>query len=84
MLAVLKLSIVSAGFRTRRCTAAGAPAPDIRYSEYTPALVNDPGWTERLRDLLSGELGEERVVDFPPVMTAEDFGRFGRAGIPHR
>jgi amidohydrolase len=62
--------------------AAGAPEPEVTFSEFTPVLVNDPELTARLVPGLRDELGAERVVEVPRVMTGEDFGRYGVAGVP--
>ncbi len=62
--------------------SAGAPDPEIRFSEFTPALVNDPELVARVLPALRRVLGDDHVVLVSPVMTAEDFGRFGKAGIP--
>jgi hippurate hydrolase len=63
--------------------AAGIPddrAPIVRASEteYTPALYNDPQLTERVAISLKKALGEDNVVQFPPIMASEDFGRYGQ------
>ncbi len=46
-------------------------------NEYTPALYNDPELSERLADVLRGELGEENVRLNKQVMGGEDFAMFG-------
>ncbi|MFY9621871.1 MAG: amidohydrolase [Pyrinomonadaceae bacterium] len=61
--------------------AAGIPedrAPIVKVSEteYTPATYNDPQLTERLARVFEKTLGAGNVVNGPPVMAAEDFGRF--------
>jgi hippurate hydrolase len=62
---------------------AGAPRPpEIRVSESTPATINDPALVGRTVAALKRALGEERVVEVPPIMGAEDFTYYGRAGIP--
>lgn len=62
---------------------AGAPRqPDIRFSESTPATINDPELVGRTVAALKRVLGEERVVEVQPIMGAEDFTYYGRAGIP--
>ncbi len=70
--------------RKAKAAAAGAraPEPDVTFSEYTPALINDVELTARLRETFRTTLGADHVLDFGPVMTAEDFGRYGRAGVP--
>jgi amidohydrolase len=62
--------------------SAGAPEPTIEISEGTPALFNDPNLTERVAAILKNKFGEEKVVPGEPVMGGEDFGRFGKAGVP--
>ncbi|MGE0143435.1 MAG: M20 family metallopeptidase [Planctomycetota bacterium] len=62
--------------------SAGAPEPTITWSEYTPALENDPELTRLVVDAFRAELGEDHVREIAPVMTAEDFGRFRLEGIP--
>ncbi len=47
-------------------------------NEYTPALYNDPDLSNRLADVIRGELGEENVQLSKPVMGGEDFAMFGR------
>ncbi len=61
--------------------AAGIPddrAPIVKTSEteMTPALYNDPQLTERVAKTLQKTLGAENVVQIPPIMASEDFGRF--------
>jgi hippurate hydrolase len=61
--------------------AARAPRPpEVTVSQGTPPTVNDPGLTRRLARRLAADLGGDRVVELRPVMGAEDFGQFGRAG----
>ncbi|WP_281301453.1 MULTISPECIES: amidohydrolase [unclassified Iodidimonas] len=50
--------------------------------EFTPSTYNDPDLTARLVAALSGPLGAENVLETQPVMGGEDFGRYGREGIP--
>ncbi len=61
--------------------AAGIPddrAPIVKASEteMTPALYNDPQLTERVAKTLQTALGAENVVQIPPIMASEDFGRY--------
>lgn len=62
--------------------SAGAPEPEIEYSEGTPSLYNDPDLTQRVRGVLEATLGEARVETAVPMMGAEDFSRYGKAGVP--
>lgn len=64
-------------------TAAGIPddrAPIVKVSdtEYTPALYNDPQLTERVAGALKKALGADNVLQLPPIMASEDFGRYGQ------
>lgn len=61
-------------------TAHRAPSPPaiaIR-KEYTPALYNDPKWTEQLRQTLSNVLGADHIHDHAATMMGEDFSRYSR------
>jgi hippurate hydrolase len=65
--------------------AAGIPedrAPIVRASEteFAPATYNDPELTQRLSKVLEQTLGVDNVVQWPPIMGSEDFGRLGLEG----
>ena len=62
--------------------SAGAPEPTVEHSEGTPSLFNDPELADRLRPVLGNALGEENIEVMKPSMGGEDFGRYGRAGVP--
>ena len=63
--------------------AAGAPKPPkMEVTEGTNATYNDPALTRRISGALSKVLGPSNVLEGEPVMGAEDFSEFGRAGIP--
>jgi hippurate hydrolase len=62
--------------------AAGAPQPEVTFSEPTDPLVNDADVSARVTAALARRLGAVHVVEVRPQMVAEDFGRFGQAGIP--
>lgn len=57
--------------------ASNAPAPEIETLNSFPKLHNDPGHTEQVKEALSRELGEGKVVDLPAAMGSEDFGALG-------
>jgi hippurate hydrolase len=61
--------------------AAGAPEPAITVSQGTRPTANDPALANRLAAALKRSLGEDRVVEFPPVMAAEDFSAYAREGV---
>jgi len=46
--------------------------------EFTPSSYNDPEFAEMAKGYMSDVIGEENVVELPPVMGGEDFGRFGK------
>ncbi|HEX9304906.1 MAG TPA: amidohydrolase [Thermoanaerobaculia bacterium] len=63
--------------------AAGASKePKIEVIDGTPATYNDPALTKRLADMLARSLGASRLEVRQPVMGAEDFSEYGRAGVP--
>ena len=57
-----------------------APLVNVIESETTPATFNNPALTERLTAVFTKLLGKEKVISVPPVMGAEDFGRFALEG----
>ena len=72
--------------RIARAEAAAARAPKDpavtvdRASAH--ATWNDPELTKRLAAALARSFGEANVVENRPVMGAEDFSEYGRAGVP--
>lgn len=62
--------------------AAGAAEPEVVVRESTPATFSDPALTRRLASAMAAVLGSEAVREIQPVMGAEDFGQYGRAGVP--
>lgn len=62
--------------------AAGLPNDKmptvILKDEHTPALYNDPDFSNKVLDFIRNEIGPENVHEIPAVMGGEDFGRFGR------
>src|SRR2546423_5449902 len=65
--------------------AGGVPedrAPTVKASEteVTPAMYNDPALTAREVAALKKGLGAEYVVEEPPRMGSEGFGRYGLEG----
>ena len=59
-----------------------APEPEVRISEGTPSLRNDPDLAARMSTLFRGLLGDPNVSDDEPSMGGEDFSRYGKAGVP--
>ncbi|MDO6505769.1 amidohydrolase [Colwellia sp. 4_MG-2023] len=46
--------------------------------EYTPAVYNQPEFTQQVVNNLEQVLGKDNIVVVPPVMAGEDFSRYGR------
>jgi amidohydrolase len=64
--------------------AANAPAPIIRLEQddFTPAVFNDAPLARKTTAVFRDILGNDKVHEVPPTMGGEDFGRYGREGIP--
>ena len=62
--------------------SAGAANPEITVSDGTPALSNDANLAERLKPVVERALGAGSVEESEPSMGGEDFGAYGRAGVP--
>ncbi len=61
--------------------AANVPKePTVAISEGDNATYNDPALARRLSAVFAATFGARRVLETPPIMGAEDFGDFGRAG----
>lgn len=54
------------------------PVVHVEKDEFTPSTYNTPDFTQDMAALLKSQFGDQRVVQLPPVMGGEDFGRFGR------
>jgi hippurate hydrolase len=72
--------------RIAKAAAMGARAPEpivkVDPGEFTPALVNDTALTRKTIALFKEALGPDHIHERPPVMGGEDFGRYGREGVP--
>jgi amidohydrolase len=72
--------------RITKAAAVGARAPEPKISvdpgEFTPALYNDPSLTRKTASLFKELLGEDKLKERPVIMGGEDFGRYGKAGVP--
>ena len=62
--------------------SAGAPEPEVLYSQGTPSLYNDPELVARAESVAKQLLGNDCVEQSKPTMGGEDFSRYGLAGIP--
>jgi len=62
--------------------AANAPKPpSVQQVEGGGSTYNDPELISRLQPVLAGVLGADKVREGKPLMAAEDFGEYGRAGV---
>ncbi len=72
--------------RIAKAAAEGARAPvpvvTVNLDEATPSTLNDVKLTRRIVGVFREILGEENVRERPPIMGGEDFGRYGREGVP--
>jgi hippurate hydrolase len=72
--------------RIARAAAKGARAPEptvrVELDDFTPAVFNDAPLAKRTAAVLSKVLGPDKVHVQGPVMGGEDFGRYGREGVP--
>jgi len=82
----VRAHVLEAIARITRAAAAGAraPQPDVKVdaAEFTPATINDAALTRRTVDVFRKVLGDDAVEARPPIMGGEDFGRYGREGVP--
>jgi hippurate hydrolase len=63
--------------------AANAPRPpDVTYSDASPVTVNDDSLAARVAPALKKRLGDDRVTVAVPIMGAEDFSEYAKAGVP--
>ncbi|MCY1158220.1 MAG: amidohydrolase, partial [Citricoccus sp.] len=63
--------------------ASGAPAPVIEEISSFPQCYNDPSSAEDLMRAFEETLGDDAVIETPPVMGSEDFGVLAEAlGVP--
>ncbi|MBL8866744.1 MAG: amidohydrolase [Planctomycetia bacterium] len=72
----------------RICKAAAegarAPAPTVKVNldEYTPSTINDVPLAKKTVAVFREVLGTTNAIERPPIMGGEDFGRFGKEGVP--
>ncbi|WP_245476071.1 amidohydrolase [Bradyrhizobium sp. Leo170] len=69
--------------RTAKAVAAmaNAPAPDIRITEGTKAVVNDAAVVATAEKVLNAAFGD-KFRTAPPVTASEDFSEYINAGVP--
>lgn len=78
--------VLKAIARISKAAAVGANAPEpvvtVNLDEFTPSTVNDIPLTRKTMSLFRNLLGEANVKERPPIMGGEDFGRYGKEGVP--
>ena len=69
--------------RTAKAAAAmsDAPPPDIKITEGTKAVMNDPAVVATAEKVLKAAFGD-KLRTTPPNTTSEDFSEFANAGVP--
>jgi amidohydrolase len=72
--------------RIAKAAALGARAPEpiirVELDDFTPAVYNNPPLAKKTTALFRDLLGTAKVHEIGPVMGGEDFGRYGREGVP--
>jgi hippurate hydrolase len=72
--------------RIAKAAAEGARAPEpimrVELDDFTPAVFNNPPLAKKTTALFRDLLGADKVHQIGPVMGGEDFGRYGREGVP--
>jgi hippurate hydrolase len=72
--------------RIAKAAAKGARAPDpvirVEVDDFTPAVFNDSKLARKTTGLFRQMFGPDKVHLQGPTMGGEDFGRYGREGIP--
>ena len=82
----VRKQVLAAIERIAKAAAVGARAPEpvvtVSETQFTPATINNSPLVKRTAKVFQGLLGEKNVQLRPPVMGAEDFGRFSQGGVP--
>lgn len=70
--------------RSAKAQAAmsGAPAPEIKLTKGSDAVVNDAALVNRTVRLFKAALGDKNVLPIPPATASEDFSDFINQGVP--
>jgi len=78
--------VLEAIVRITKAAAQGARAPEplirIEHDDFTPAVFNDATLAKKTAAMFRELLGPDKVHEQGPVMGGEDFGRYGREGVP--
>jgi hippurate hydrolase len=72
--------------RIAKAAARGARAPEpvirVEVDDFTPAVFNSPKLAKKTTGLFRQMFGADKIHLQGPTMGGEDFGRYGREGIP--
>jgi hippurate hydrolase len=78
--------VLDAIIRITKAAAEGARAPEpeikIDLGQFTPAVFNNAELAHKTVAVFRELLGKDKVIEMGPIMGGEDFGRYGRAGVP--
>ncbi len=78
--------VLEAIARIAKAAAKGARAPEplirVELDNFTPAVFNNAGLAKKTAAVLAEVIGPDKVHLQGPVMGGEDFGRYGREGVP--
>ena len=78
--------VLEAIARVAKAAAQGARAPEplirIELDDFTPAVFNNAELAKKTAGVFRQVLGADKVHEQGPVMGGEDFGRYGREGVP--
>jgi hippurate hydrolase len=82
----VRAHILEAIPRLVKAAAQGARAPEptirVEMDDFTPAVYNNAPLAKKTVGLFKEVFGADKIHETGPVMGGEDFGRYGRAGVP--
>jgi len=61
---------------------AGAPPPELHFTESTDSVVNDRALTDRTAPIFQATFGENAKLMPQPIYASEDYSEFIKAGVP--
>ncbi|MCI0741984.1 MAG: amidohydrolase [Gemmataceae bacterium] len=78
--------VLEAIVRLAKAAAAGARAPEptirVELDDFTPAVFNNAELAKKTTAVFRQVIGDDKVHNIGPIMGGEDFGRYGREGVP--
>ena len=82
----VRKNILEGIHRIAKAAAQGARAPEpvirVELDDFTPALYNNPELAKKTSNVFREILGKDKVHEIIPFLGGEDFGRYGREGVP--